>query len=274
VRVLFVGDVFATPGMRAATAFLQQARGEYDFVIVNGENAAGGFGITRKHFEQLRAAGADVVTLGNHGFDQPEALTLVEETTRLLRPANYPPGTPGLGWGIYDVAGGSSRIAVIQVMGRVFMEAMDDPFRAVDDALERIPDDVPVIVDMHAEATSEKKVIGYHLAGRVSAVIGTHTHVPTADETVFRGTAYVTDVGMTGVQASSIGMAFEEVHDRFVHKLPRRFRPAHGPASVLAVAIELDGRRATSITRVRWDRPHHDADDGDDATSTGERRRT
>jgi len=276
VRVLFVGDVFATPGMRVASACLRQVRGEYDFVIVNGENAAGGFGITRKHFEQLREAGADVVTLGNHGFDQAEALTLVEETTRLLRPANYPPGTPGLGWAIYDVVGAGARVAVVQVMGRVFMEAMDDPFRAVDDALERIPDDVPVIVDMHAEATSEKKVMGYHLAGRVSAVIGTHTHVPTADETVFRGTAYITDVGMTGVQASSIGMAFEEVHDRFVHKLPRRFRPAHGPASVMAVAVEVEGRRATSIRRIRWDGPQHaagDASDGEDEHRGGGGRR-
>lgn len=274
MRVLFVGDVFATPGMRAATTYLKQVRGDYDFVIVNGENAAGGFGITRKHFEQLRAAGADVVTLGNHGFDQAEALELLEETTRLLRPANYPPGTPGLGWAIHEVRPSSpaepKRIAVVQVMGRVFMDAIDDPFRAVDDALERIPAGIPVIVDMHAEATSEKKVMGYHLAGRVAAVIGTHTHVPTADETVFQGTAYVTDVGMTGVQASSIGMAFEEVHERFVSKLPRRFRPAHGPASVLAVEIEIEGHRASAIRRIRWDGPHHDG--GDDEPPAGSSR--
>lgn len=199
--------------MRAAQAFLGQVRSDYDFIIVNGENAAGGFGITRRHFEQLRSAGADVVTLGNHGFDQAEALELVEETPRLLRPANYPSGTPGFGWHVYQ-AGNDERVAVLQLMGRVFMEALDDPFSRADDALEALPDDVPIIVDFHAEATSEKKVMGYHLAGRVSAVLGTHTHVTTADEDIFKGTAYITDVGMTGVQNSSIGMRFEEVHHR------------------------------------------------------------
>ncbi len=252
MRVLFIGDVFGTPGMRAAQAFLGQVRGDYDFIIVNGENAAGGFGITRRHFEQLRSAGADVVTLGNHGFDQAEALELVEETPRLLRPANYPPGTPGLGWHVYQADNGE-RVAVLQLMGRVFMEALDDPFRRADDALEALPDDVPIIVDFHAEATSEKKVMGYHLAGRVSAVLGTHTHVTTADESVTKGTAYITDVGMTGVQNSSIGMRFEEVHHRFVTKLPRRYRPADGIASVSAVSLELHGPRAVSIARVRWE---------------------
>ncbi|MBX3141678.1 MAG: YmdB family metallophosphoesterase [Trueperaceae bacterium] len=257
MRVLFIGDVFATPGMRAAQAYLAAVRHEYDFVIVNGENAAGGFGITRRHFEQLRSAGADVVTLGNHAFDQSEVVPLLEETPRLLRAANFPPGTPGLGWAAYDVPSGG-RIVVAQLMGRVFMDPLDDPYRVVDAILEEVPSGMPVIVDFHAEATSEKKVMGYHLAGRVSAVLGTHTHVTTADEQVFKGTAYITDVGMTGVQGSSIGMAFEEVHTRFVTKLPAKYRPAAGQASVSAVAIELDGARAVSVTRLRWE--HGDKD--------------
>jgi len=252
VRILFIGDVFATPGLKAAQGFLKERRADYDFVVVNGENVAGGFGITRRHFEQLRAAGADVVTLGNHGFDQPGTAELLEESPRLLRPANYPPGTPGLGAHVFEARGGE-RVAVLQLMGRVYMEALDDPFRVADDVLEGLPAGVPVIVDFHAEATSEKKVMGFHLAGRVSAVVGTHTHVTTADECVYKGTAYITDVGMTGVQHSSIGMRFEEVHARFVDKLPRRFKPAEGPATLNAVEIELDGRRAVAVRRLRWE---------------------
>ncbi len=257
MRVLFVGDVFATPGLKAARAFVRRERPAYDVVIVNGENAAGGFGITRKHFQQLREAGADVVTLGNHAFDQADAAEVLEETPHLLRPLNYPPGTPGLGAATFPVPGGG-RITVAQVMGRVFMDPLDDPFHALDVLLESHPGDHPIVVDVHAEATSEKKVLGWHLFGRVAAAIGTHTHVQTADEAVVRGTAYISDVGMTGVQASSIGMAFEEVHHRFVRKTPKRFRPAGGRATVCAVALELDGPRATSIRRIQW------TDDGDD----------
>ena len=251
MRVLFVGDVFSTPGMQVVTTYLQQVRDVVDFIIVNGENAAGGFGLTRKHFEQLTAAGADVVTLGNHSWDQAETQQLVEETPRLLRPINYPPGTPGVGFGTFEARDGG-RITVMQAMGRVFMEPLDDPFRSVDAALEDLPSDQPIVVDFHAEATSEKKVMGFHLAGRVSAVVGTHTHVQTADETLIRKTAYITDVGMTGVQNSSIGMAFDEVHYRFVRKMPRRFKPATGEGLVCAVALDLDGRQARSIERIRW----------------------
>lgn len=252
VRVLFVGDVFATPGMKAVQAYLAAVREDHDLIIVNGENAAGGFGITRKQFDQLRAAGADVVTLGNHAFDQPETSQLLEETPRLVRAANFPPGTPGLGWTTVEARGGQ-RVVVAQLMGRVFMEPLDDPYRAGDRIVEEAGPGVPIIVDFHAEATSEKKVMGYHLAGRVSAVLGTHTHVTTADEQIFKGTAYITDVGMTGVQSSSIGLAFEEVHTRFTTKLPSRYRPADGPGTVNAVAVELDGTTAVAIRRVRWE---------------------
>lgn len=249
MRVLFVGDVFATPGMAAATAFIEERRDDFDLVVVNGENAAGGFGITRRHFEQLVAAGADVVTLGNHSFDQPDALALLEETPRLLRPANLPMGTPGMGSNVYSTRDGG-RVAVIQVLGRIYMDAVDDPFRVVDEALERVPAGVPVVVDFHAEATSEKKVMLHHLAGRVALLVGTHTHVQTADETVYKGTAYITDVGMTGVQSSSIGMRYEDVYQRLVAKLPKRFRPAEGAATVCAVAVDVEGTRATRVERL------------------------
>ena len=252
MRLLFIGDVFSTPGMRALQAFMAECGSDYDVVVANGENAAGGFGITRKHFDQMREAGVDVVTLGNHSWDQREALELAEETSRLVRPINYPPGTPGLGATTVQARSGE-HVTVIQAMGRVFMEALEDPFRAVDEALEALPGGRAVLVDFHGEASSEKKVMAYHLRGRAAAVIGTHTHVQTADEAVHDGTASITDVGMTGVQDSSIGMDYDAVHKRFVTKLPHRFRPATGRATVCAVAIDIEGARATSIERIRWD---------------------
>lgn len=252
MHLLFIGDVFSTPGVRALQAFLEERRDAFDLIVANGENAAGGFGLTRKHFDQMRAAGVDVVTLGNHSWDQREIIELVEETPRLIRPLNYPVGTPGLGSVTVESRTGEL-VTVMQAMGRVFMDAIEDPFRAVDDALTELPQGRPVIVDFHAEATSEKKVMGYHLRGRVAAVVGTHTHVQTADEGVYGGTATITDVGMTGVQDSSIGMAFEEVHRRFVTKMPHRFRPATGLGTLCGVAITLAGDRASNIERVRWD---------------------
>ena len=260
MRVLFIGDIFSTPGMKVVRAYLEQARDDYDFIIANGENAAGGFGITRRHFQQLREAGVDVVTLGNHGWDQGEAVEMAEETPRLIRAANYPPGTPGVGAAAFEARNGE-RITVAQAMGRVFMDALDDPFRAVDAVVEDVPEDQALLVDFHAEATSEKKAMLYHLAGRASAVIGTHTHVQTADEGILRGTAYITDAGMSGVQASSIGMGFEEVHARFVHKLPRRYRPAQGRGTLCGVVLELEGRRARSIRRLRWPAPGEERED-------------
>lgn len=254
MRLLFIGDVFGKPGLTVTSAYLDEFAGEYDFVIANGENAAGGYGITRKHFEQLREMGVDVVTLGNHTWDQAEVQELLEETPRLLRPLNYPPGAPGLGQASF-VARGGERVTVAQAMGRVYMDALDDPFRAVDSVVEGVAPGEALVLDFHAEATSEKKVMGYHLAGRASAVIGTHTHVQTADELVVDGTGYITDVGMTGVQFSSLGMNFEEVHHRFVTKMPRRFRPADRPGTLCAVALEIEGGRARSIERIQWRSP-------------------
>lgn len=254
MRVLFIGDVFSTPGLSVTKAFLESVRDDYDFIVVNGENAAGGFGLTRKHFDQLLSAGADVVTLGNHTWDARDAYELLEETPRLIRPLNYPPGAPGLGHTTVTARGGE-RVTVVQAMGRVFLPPLDCPFRALDDLLETLPQDVPVIVDFHAEATSEKKAMGEYLAGRVAAVVGTHTHVQTADELVKRGTAYITDVGMSGVQDSAIGMAFDEVLYRFTTGLPKRYRPADAPGTVCAVALTLDGPQATAIRRIQWRAP-------------------
>lgn len=232
-------------------AYLAQHRHAYDFIIANGENAAGGFGLTRKHFEQMLDAGVDAVTLGNHTWDARDTAELLEETTRLIRPLNYPPGTPGLGAASFTTRGGE-RITVAQVMGRIFMEPLDCPFRAIDAVAEGLPDQEALIVDFHAEATSEKRVMGYHLSGRAAAVIGTHTHVQTADERVVKGTAYITDVGMTGVQDSAIGMAFEEVHYRFVTRLPRRYRPADKAGTLCGVAMTIEAGRARQIERIQW----------------------
>lgn len=251
MKLLFIGDVFARPGLVVLEQFLERHRDDYDFIVANGENAAGGFGLTRKHFEKLRRAGVDVVTLGNHSFDQAEARELLEETPHLLRPLNYPPGSPGLGAATFESRSGEP-VTVAQVMGRVFMEPLDDPFRSLDALLETLPAKSTLIVDLHAEATSEKKVLGYHLFGRATAAVGTHTHVQTADEMILRGTAYITDVGMTGVQASSIGMRFEEVHQRFTTKLPVRFRPADEPGTLCALAVESEAGRATAVARLQW----------------------
>ena len=250
MRVLFVGDVFATPGLKAVRAYLAAYGGDYDLRIVNAENATGGRGLTEKHFDLVRAAGADVVTLGNHTFDQRDTSELLERTTHLIRPMNYPPGTPGLGATTVEVAG--THVTVAQVMGRLFMDPLDDPFRALDDLFASLPEGRPVILDAHTETTAETKVLGHHVAGRAAALLGTHTHVQTADEQLFDGTAYLTDVGMTGVEASSIGVTFEGPYAAFRTQRRHRFTPAEGAATLCAVALELDGARATSIERIRW----------------------
>lgn len=254
MRVLFIGDIFSTPGLRVARAFLEAFRDDYDFIIANGENAAGGFGLTRKHFGMLLDAGVDVVTLGNHTWDAKDVFELLEASPRLIRPLNYPPGAPGLGYTTLEARSGE-RVTVVQAMGRVFLPTLDCPFRALDELLPQLPKESTVVVDFHAEATSEKKAMGEFLAGRVAAVIGTHTHVQTADELIKRGTAYLTDVGMTGVQDSAIGMRFGEVIYRFTTGLPKRYTPADAPGTVCAVSLMLSGGRAQKITRIQWRSP-------------------
>ena len=253
MRLLFLGDVVGRSGRRAVCDELPKLRQRYrlDFVAVNGENAAGGFGITEAILQELFDAGAVVVTLGNHAFDQREALVFIDRHDRLLRPLNYPIGTPGRGAGLYK-AGNGADVLVINAMGRVFMTELDCPFRAVEAevnacGLKRGAD--AILIDFHAEATSEKQALAYYLDGRATAVIGTHTHAPTADERVLAGgTAFMSDVGMCGDYNSVLGMEIDEPINRFLTRISRaRFEPATGPATISGLAIETDD--ATGLTR-------------------------
>jgi len=246
MRLMFLGDVVGRAGREAALRAIPELRARYalDFLIINGENAAGGFGITETILNDLLDAGADVVTLGNHAFDQKETLVYISRQPRLLRPINYPPGTPGAGAGLFKARNGAD-VLVINAMGRTYMSEIDCPFRAVDQAvdacgLKRGAD--AIFLDMHAEATSEKQAIAYFLDGRVSGVVGTHTHVPTGDDRVLpKGTAYLSDAGMCGCYDSILGMTVEEPVNRFITKLPRaRFEPADGPGAVAGFAVDID----------------------------------
>jgi metallophosphoesterase (TIGR00282 family) len=246
MRIIFLGDVVGRSGRKALLAELPRLRSRYaaDFVIVNGENAAGGFGITEGICEEFLDAGADVITTGNHVWDQREALVFIARQPRLLRPVNFPPGTPGRGAGLFAAKSGA-QVMVLNAMGRIFMDALDCPFQAVDreighGSLKAKAD--AIILDFHAEASSEKQAMGYHLDGRATAVIGTHTHVPTSDDHILPGgTAYMTDAGMCGDYLSIIGMQKEEPVQRFATKIAsNRFEPATGEATVCGVAIETD----------------------------------
>jgi metallophosphoesterase (TIGR00282 family) len=253
MRVLFLGDVVGRSGRSAVIEALRSLRQRYglDFVVVNGENAAGGFGITEAILVELLDAGADVVTSGNHVFDQRETIAFIERYDRLLRPINYPQGTPGKGVGLFKARNGAE-VLVINAMGRVFMADLDDPFRAVEKELEACglkSSADAILIDFHAEATSEKEAMGFFVDGRASAVIGTHTHVPTADEQILpRGTAYISDVGMCGDFNSVLGMDKEEPLTRFLTKIPGgRFVPALGEATLCGVAIDIND--ATGLAR-------------------------
>lgn len=253
MRLLFIGDVVGRSGRRAVQEMLPELRTRYevDFVIVNGENAAGGRGITEAIFNDLRDAGADVVTTGNHVWDQRETLVYISRQDRLLRPVNFPPGTPGRGAGLFEAQSGA-QVLVVNVMGRLFMQDLDCPFQALEREVAACPlktaADV-IFVDFHAEATSEKQAAAHFLDGRVSAVIGTHTHVPTADAQVLPGgTGFLSDAGMSGDYNSVIGMDPEEPVGRFVRQIASSgFNPALGPATVCGVAIDIDD--ATGLAR-------------------------
>jgi metallophosphoesterase (TIGR00282 family) len=258
VRILFVADVVGQPGRDAVKALLPGVKRELrpHLTIVNGENAAGGFGLTAKLVAELKSTGADVITSGNHVFAQKDFLSELPNLERVLRPANYPPGAPGEGWCTANA--GNHEVLVMNLMGRIFTaEGLDDPFRAADAILAAHPSTKIVFCDMHAEATSEKTAMGWHLDGRASAVVGTHTHIPTADARVLPGgTAYVTDVGMVGPRDGCIGMDKDVVLQRFRTALPNRFVVASGPVTFNSVLVTINGStgRATSIQRV--DREH------------------
>ncbi|MDC9701111.1 MAG: TIGR00282 family metallophosphoesterase [Alphaproteobacteria bacterium] len=248
LRLLFLGDVVGRCGreavLRHLPALIETHR--LDFVIINVENAAGGFGVTEDICRQICDAGADVLSGGNHIWDRREALVFIERETRLLRPLNFPPGTPGRGVALFQARNGA-RVLVINIMGRIFMDPLDDPFAAVERELARyrLGKNVDVVViDFHAEATSEKQAMAYFVDGNVSLIVGTHTHVPTADHRILtNGTAFVTDVGMCGTYDSVIGMDKEEPLHRFLHKIPSgRFEPSEGPATLSGVAVDVDVR--------------------------------
>jgi metallophosphoesterase (TIGR00282 family) len=256
MRILFVGDVVGKPGREAVMNRLPALRiqQQADFVIVNGENSAGGIGITREIGDNfLNRAGADVITLGNHAWGKRESYPYLSEEPRILRPHNYPPGAPGRGFGVFDSETGP--VGVIVLQGRTFMDPVDDPFRAVDQLLTEIKRSTPVVfVELHGEATSEKQAMAWYVAGRASAVVGTHTHVQTADERILPGgTAYLTDAGMTGPYDSIIGMSREVIIPRFTSLLPNKFEVAGGPSMLNAVAIDIDTEtgRATGIERIQ-----------------------
>ena len=259
MRILFIGDIVGRSGRAIVVERLPGLIKDWklDFVAINGENAAGGFGITEAICSDLVAAGGDAITLGNHAWDQRDALVFIDRAPRLVRPLNYPRGTPGRGAALLEAKNGA-RVLVINVMGRIFMDPLDDPFAAVETelavcALTSGAD--AIIVDIHCEATSEKQAMAHFLDGKTSLVVGTHTHVPTADHQILpHGTAYITDVGMTGDYDSVIGMVKDEPVNRFLRRIPgARLEPANGPATLCGFAVETDDRTglATRVGAVR-----------------------
>lgn len=255
MKVLMIGDIMGEPGRRAVARLLPRlvARHEVDVVVGNGENVAGGFGITPDLVDDLFELGVSVITTGNHAWDKKEILDVFPREPRLLRPANYPAGVPGKGSYVFTTPGGQS-VAVLHLMGRAFMPTIDCPFQVGKREVERLKAEVPtIVVDMHAEATSEKMAMGHYLDGLVTAVVGTHTHVQTADEQILpKGTAYITDIGMTGPLHSVIGIKKELAIEKFLTGMPRRFEVAGGPTVFCAVLLDLDAvvGKALSIERI------------------------
>jgi len=256
MKVLFIGDIVGKTGRHAVKALLPSLVDKYkiDLVIANAENIAGGFGLTEPLVAELFRIGVHVITTGNHVWDKKDFVHYIAKDNRVLRPLNYPPGAPGFGSVIFNSPGGV-KVGVINISGRIFMMGMDCPFRTIAPELERIARDTNIIlVDIHAEATSEKIAFGYYLDGRVSAVIGTHTHVQTADEKILpHGTAYITDVGMTGPAHSVIGMEVNQIIQRFLTSMPAKFETAPGEAILSGVVVEIDrdSGRASAIQRVQ-----------------------
>jgi len=256
MNVFFIGDIMGEPGRRVLLKHLPKVVRDYqvDLIVGNGENAAGGFGITPEIAEELFDFGLSAITLGNHAWDKKEALEYLQKDARVIRPANYPDGVPGKGVCIVETHQGE-RLAIVQLMGRVFMPMLDCPFQVAERELTRLEGVTKsILVDMHAEATSEKMAMGYFLDGKVSAVVGTHTHVQTADDQILpKGTGYMTDLGMTGPLQSVIGMKPQGVIQKFMTQVPRRFEVAQGPSVLCGAVIGIDSTtgNATAIHRIR-----------------------
>ncbi|NTU42574.1 MAG: TIGR00282 family metallophosphoesterase [Nitrospirales bacterium] len=259
MRILFIGDIVGSNGRQAVKTLLPNLVDKYkiDTVIANGENAAGGFGITEKTAADIFSCGVSLITTGNHIWDKKESIPYIAKESRILRPLNFPPGIPGAGSIAFNTPKG--KVGVINLAGRVFMPPADCPFRVAKEEVERMRESTPIIiVDLHAEATSEKVALGYYLDGLVSAVIGTHTHVQTADEKILEGgTAYITDAGMTGPLVSVIGIDKEQIIDRFLTQMPRKYDVAEGKGILSAVAVEIDEEsgKATAIQRIQVTNP-------------------
>ncbi|MBF0520150.1 MAG: TIGR00282 family metallophosphoesterase [Nitrospirae bacterium] len=255
MKVLFIGDVIGRPGRLLLKSILQGMVDSLriDFVIANGENAAGGFGITEKTANELFSMGVQVITTGNHVWDKKETVPYLANEDRILRPLNFPPGVPGFGSIVYDLKNGL-KAGVINLVGRVFMNPSDCPFRAVIPEIEKIKKITNIIIiDMHAEATSEKQALGYYLDGKVSALVGTHTHVQTSDEKILpQGTAYITDVGMVGPVMSVIGVRVEQIVEKFLNQIPQKYEVAKGSCFFCGVVIDIDNKtgKATNIKRL------------------------
>ncbi|MFP5220973.1 MAG: TIGR00282 family metallophosphoesterase [Acidobacteriota bacterium] len=255
MKLLFLGDIVGRSGRKAVSDSLRAVRDALalDVVIANAENATGGIGLNSKGAKELLSMPLDVLTSGNHIWKHKDIFAFFQETTRLLRPANYPAGAPGSGLGIFQAKDGTP-YAVLNLMGRTYMDAVDCPFQTADLLLAQIPEDVRVrVVDFHAEATSEKKAMGYYLDGRVSAVLGTHTHVQTNDPRILqKGTAALTDVGMCGPVDSIIGMEAERIVGRFLSRLPVRFEVAKGPARLEGALCEIDAATGRAVSIRPW----------------------
>ncbi len=257
MRILFIGDIVGKPGRECLKSQIPELKknGRLDFIIANGENAAGGIGMTEKVFDELRADGVDLVTGGNHIWDQQDIYNFIDREPRMIRPANYPvETTPGLGASVIEKKKGKSRLGVINLMGRVFMKPVDCPFRSADREIAFLKQKAEVIiVDFHAEATSEKQALGWYLDGQVGAVIGTHTHVQTADQRILpAGTAYISDVGMSGLYDSILGVDKGGPLKRFLTQLPHKLSISEGKTLFNAVIIEINDAtgKAETIERI------------------------
>lgn len=253
LNILMIGDIVGRPGRVAAKHFLHENAQHYDFIIANGENAAGGNGITLDILHDLYNSSVDFFTMGNHVWDKREILQFIQHEPNLIRPANYPPDTPGRGFNVIKLQK-NIKIGIVNLSGRVYLQPLDCPFRIADQLIDEIRHETPVIiVDFHAEATSEKVAFGWYFDGRVSAVIGTHTHIQTADERVLpKGTGYITDVGMTGPHNSVLGVDKEIVIQKFLTQLPVRFEIADGDMQFNGVSLQIDENngKCTKITRI------------------------